>query len=557
MADSSNGTSGDTATANGGHDHFTVKQELDERDTKVAAPVGSGDDNSTKPAGAGALSSTGEHEPNIKVENNQESSSTAAATASPSVQNGFKTETSGSSSSNVASAASAAAAAASAAASSSNSNPQNQNQDDDGRDEPEQLRKLFIGGLTYNTTEADLREHFGKYGEIVDSVVMVDPQTRKSRCFGFVTYRRAYMVDEAQKNRPHIIHERTVEPKRAIPREMSTKPGSQATVCKAFVGGVREGIEESELKDYFSKYGTVTSVDIITEKGTTKRRGFAFVTFEDYDVVDKLILMRNHSLNGNRLEVQKAVSKEDMGRDSGPDRSSGGPSGGRDSYRGSSGRDSYARDTYRADDRGGSRGANYGGYDRSRNGDGGYRPSMGSSDGYRSQYGESDRYSSGGYGGRGSSPRGYTDSYGAGGSGSYGSEYGSRGSGGSSHGGWGPSGGSSAPYGGGGAPGGGYGMPAGGGYGGGRPSNDAYPNYAGDYGRQPSSVPYGGGGGGGISGYPNEGYTGGGPMRSSYSTSNMGGGGSVARSAPYPPRGAYGGGQGANRGPAGASYGRR
>ena len=69
---------------------------------------------------------------------------------------------------------------------------------------------------------------------------------------------------------------------------MSSKPGSQATVCKAFVGGVKEGVEEADLREYFSQFGTITSVDIITEKGSTKKRGFAFVTFEDYDAVDKL-----------------------------------------------------------------------------------------------------------------------------------------------------------------------------------------------------------------------------------------------------------------------------
>lgn len=69
---------------------------------------------------------------------------------------------------------------------------------------------------------------------------------------------------------------------------MSSKPGTQATVCKAFVGGIKDGLEEADLREYFSKFGNLTSVDIITEKGTSKKRGFAFVTFEDYDVVDKL-----------------------------------------------------------------------------------------------------------------------------------------------------------------------------------------------------------------------------------------------------------------------------
>lgn len=43
----------------------------------------------------------------------------------------------------------------------------------------------------------------------------------RSRGFGFVTYSSSSMVDDAQAHRPHVIDGRTVEPKRAIPRNVS------------------------------------------------------------------------------------------------------------------------------------------------------------------------------------------------------------------------------------------------------------------------------------------------------------------------------------------------
>ena len=42
----------------------------------------------------------------------------------------------------------------------------------------------------------------------------------RSRGFGFVTYARAFMVDEAQAARPHRVDGREVEPKRAVPRDV-------------------------------------------------------------------------------------------------------------------------------------------------------------------------------------------------------------------------------------------------------------------------------------------------------------------------------------------------
>lgn len=86
--------------------------------------------------------------------------------------------------------------------------------------EPEQFRKLFIGGLNYKTTEESLKSHFEQWGEIVDCVVMRDRNTRRSRGFGFVTYKRAHMVDDAQAARPHKVDGREVEPKRAVPRDV-------------------------------------------------------------------------------------------------------------------------------------------------------------------------------------------------------------------------------------------------------------------------------------------------------------------------------------------------
>lgn len=87
--------------------------------------------------------------------------------------------------------------------------------------EPEQFRKVFIGGLSYKTDDDALKAYFSKYGDLVDHVVMKDGQTGRSRGFGFVTYSSSTMVDELMKNRPHIIDGRQVEPKRATPREVS------------------------------------------------------------------------------------------------------------------------------------------------------------------------------------------------------------------------------------------------------------------------------------------------------------------------------------------------
>jgi RNA recognition motif-containing protein len=54
--------------------------------------------------------------------------------------------------------------------------------------EPEQFRKLFIGGLSLNTTDETLHSFYSQYGQLVDCIVMRDSATKRSRGFGFVSF---------------------------------------------------------------------------------------------------------------------------------------------------------------------------------------------------------------------------------------------------------------------------------------------------------------------------------------------------------------------------------
>jgi len=53
-------------------------------------------------------------------------------------------------------------------------------------------KKMYVGGLSWDTTDESLRNAFAKYGEVTEVAVIMDRDTGRSRGFGFVT-----MADEA------------------------------------------------------------------------------------------------------------------------------------------------------------------------------------------------------------------------------------------------------------------------------------------------------------------------------------------------------------------------
>ncbi|ELW68462.1 Heterogeneous nuclear ribonucleoproteins A2/B1 [Tupaia chinensis] len=178
--------------------------------------------------------------------------------------------------------------------------------------EKEQFRKLFIGGLSFETTEESLRNYYEQWGKLTDCVVMRDPASKRSRGFGFVTFSSMAEVDAAMAARPHSIDGRVVEPKRAVAREESGKPGAHVTVKKLFVGGIKEDTEEHHLRDYFEEYGKIDTIEIITDRQSGKKRGFGFVPFDDHDPVGKIVLQKYHTINGHNAEVRKALSRQEM-----------------------------------------------------------------------------------------------------------------------------------------------------------------------------------------------------------------------------------------------------
>ena len=80
---------------------------------------------------------------------------------------------------------------------------------------------------------------------------------------------------------------------------------------KLFLGGLPPHITTDELINYFSKFGTVERVLIMTDKNTGRARGFGFLIFSHKETVDKIIsISTSHFLCGKWIECKRAHPKE-------------------------------------------------------------------------------------------------------------------------------------------------------------------------------------------------------------------------------------------------------
>ncbi|KAG7251331.1 hypothetical protein CRUP_019472 [Coryphaenoides rupestris] len=117
---------------------------------------------------------------------------------------------------------------------------------------------LIVLGLPWKTSEQDLKDYFGTFGEVIMVQVKRDAKTGNSKGFGFVRFTE-YEVQDKQG------------------------PDEPMRCRKVFVGRCTEDMTTDDLRQFFMQYGEVTDVFI-----PKPFRAFAFVTFADDQVAASL-----------------------------------------------------------------------------------------------------------------------------------------------------------------------------------------------------------------------------------------------------------------------------
>mmetsp|Transcript_66629 Transcript_66629/g.124360 ORF Transcript_66629/g.124360 Transcript_66629/m.124360 type:complete len:382 (+) Transcript_66629:121-1266(+) len=224
--------------------------------------------------------------------------------------------------------------------------------------------KIFVGGLAQETTKESLNRHFSQYGR-VDSYVMLDSRTGRSRGFGFVNFADEQAKAAALRAPHHEVdgiiisasqkdsqrqggssdgHDKAQALSGALGtsadtvRELTSAlhtlqevlQGQQHSAssagdwswgtptgevnCKVYIGGLPQRTTATSLRAAFRQYSPL-HCEVIQDKATGRSRGFGFVTFASpLDV--QMVLLTSHVIDGKTVELSECKAKDQTPRPS-------------------------------------------------------------------------------------------------------------------------------------------------------------------------------------------------------------------------------------------------
>ncbi|XP_022900769.1 cytotoxic granule associated RNA binding protein TIA1 isoform X2 [Onthophagus taurus] len=167
---------------------------------------------------------------------------------------------------------------------------------------------IFVGDLSPEIETQTLREAFAAFGEISDCRVVRDPQTLKSKGYGFVSFIKKAEAESAiaamngQWLGSRSIRTNWATRKPPAPKnEVNSKPltfdevynQSSPTNCTVYCGGITNGLSEELMQKTFAPFGTIQEIRVFKEKG------YAFVRFSTKEsATHAIVAVHNTDING-------------------------------------------------------------------------------------------------------------------------------------------------------------------------------------------------------------------------------------------------------------------
>ncbi|CDP10118.1 unnamed protein product [Coffea canephora] len=168
------------------------------------------------------------------------------------------------------------------------------------------LRKLFVRGLSWNTTSETLCAAFEEHGEIEEGAVIADKATGKSRGYGFITYKDMESAQRALKAPSKMIDGRMAVCNLACEGLSSSSTTPDQAQRKLYIGSLSPETTSEMLLSFFAKNGEIEEGSVAYDKETNRSRGFGFVTFKTVEGAKRAIDDPQKMLGGRNITVKLA-----------------------------------------------------------------------------------------------------------------------------------------------------------------------------------------------------------------------------------------------------------
>jgi len=173
---------------------------------------------------------------------------------------------------------------------------------------PDGQKKMYVGNLSFDATQDDIKECFEKFGEVKDLYIPL--RDDKPRGFCFITM-ETENADKAMAElngadlmgRPLVVNEPLKKGESPPPRPPRAKQ------FKLYVGNLSFYTTQETLQGVFEEFGDVYDCYLPTDPNTDQPRGFGFITMEQADGEVAMAELDGLELDGRFIRVNEAQGK--------------------------------------------------------------------------------------------------------------------------------------------------------------------------------------------------------------------------------------------------------
>ncbi len=171
--------------------------------------------------------------------------------------------------------------------------------------------KLFVGGFSPETSAAELKAFFGKFGKVTGFTIIYDKKSKASKGYGFLTC-------EAKKTQEHILALKTVEfrgrmieintavdKSNDVPSDIQSK-----ALRKLFIGGLSPATDSEALTKHFQRFGPIVTAYVILDPDTKTSRNFGYVEFGTVEAADAALAEKLQILHSRKITVERKKADE-------------------------------------------------------------------------------------------------------------------------------------------------------------------------------------------------------------------------------------------------------